>query len=91
MAQFFSCLSIFSKKVFFVIFEDQDFAQGGPETKGGAQFLNAILDVCSSNRGPNMKWEAQILNGRAGRAPVATGDGPASLSTSERLLSRHIL
>jgi len=34
----------------------QDFAaRGAKKHKGGAHFLNTILDVCS-NRGPNMKW-----------------------------------
>jgi len=52
----------------------QDFAAGEAKKPGG--HLNKILDVCS-NRGPNMKWVALILNGGAGHHCSPAGDGPA--------------
>ena len=38
------------------------FRSRGDKNYKGAHFLNTTLDVCNS-RGPNMKWEEQILNG----------------------------
>jgi len=54
-----------------------DFAEGGPKTKGGKDFLNTILDVCS-NRGA--KYDMWIYVSNGGRAPLApSGDGPVLL------------
>jgi len=44
----------------------QDLVAGRAKNqKGCPHFKNTVLDVCS-NRGPNVKWGAPILNGGAG-------------------------
>jgi len=54
----------------------QDFVAGrGQKPQRGPRFSNTILDVCS-NRGSNMKWGAQISNGRPGTTGPPAGDGP---------------
>ena len=59
---------------------------GESKTERGPHFLNTILDVCS-NRGLNMKWGAQILNGGTGTTAPPTGDNPSP--TTAHILNKY--
>jgi len=60
--------------------------QGAKNHKKGLHLKNTILDVCS-NRGLNMKWGAQILNGGTGTTAPPTGDNPSP--TTAHILNKY--
>jgi len=70
---------LLAKKPAQVLARLQDLAAGGPKTRMGGHILKILYWMYAATRGPNVKWGAQISNGRPGTTGRPVGDGPAQV------------